>query len=365
MALIIKCKNKGCGTRLKDDSPCPKCGSEERRYIVDYWPDGRYGKRARYPLPDAIQDKEAAAEYDKQIRASIRTRPEDPQPDRGTTVSELWPDYIAWYKLHRAESTVKDIGNVFENHLKEIFGPVAVMSITSNLFSIYQQTRKLTTVSNRTINKELDYFRGFLRWCRTKKKMRLEAIECDDLPYNRPLPIVLSPDEVMRIFAATEPFWRAFFGCLYTMALRKGEAQKLTWADVDKENRQIRTRQKGGSYKILPASDWLLNCLEAIRPDPCKPGDYVFLTKSTGLPVQNARGAIDRACKKTGITKHVHPHLFRHSIAVHFMSDGINQRMIQSFLGHADAKATEFYTTVTATHLRGMSDRFKGGLSTD
>jgi integrase len=355
MALLTTCK--ACRQRLKDDLPCP-CGSTERRFIIDYWPNGRHGKRVRTPLPGSIQDVSVAAAIESDLRKAARNTEEPLANPAGVTASDLFSDYLTWYGMHRATSSRKDIESVWDNHLKPIFGEIYVLSINRNHFTAYQQARKASIVTNRTINKELDYFRGFLRWCRVEKQMPLARIEGGKLPYNRPLPIVLSPGEVLAIIEAAEPLYQALFICYYSMGLRKSEALNLRWGDIDTANKQIRVQQKGGSFKILPASDWLLESVKRITPENARAADYVFVSKWTGKPLQNLRKAIERACKKAKVTKYVHAHLFRHSIAVHFMADGVNQRMIQRFMGHGDSKSTEFYTTVSAAHLRGMADRF-------
>jgi integrase/recombinase XerC len=359
MTVIVKCAK--CRIRMPQDATsCPDCSSIVRRFIIDYWPSGRHGKRVRFRLPDSLQDVAVALSIEKSIRNAARN-PEAPQiAPAGVTVADLFDDYLSWYALHRAASSKKDMEAVWNNHLKTIFGGVPVQSINRNHFSAYQTARRATKVTNRTINKELDYFRGFLRWCRVEKQLAVARIESGKLPYNRPLPIVLSPAEVLAIIEAAEPVYRALFICLYSMGLRKSEALGLRWSDIDQANKQIRVKQKGGAFKIPPASDWLMDALKTIRPEKCKAGAYVFLSKRTDLPLQNIRRAIERACKKAKVTKYVHPHLFRHSIAVHFMQDGVNQRMIQRFMGHGDSKSTEFYTTVSAAHLRGMADRFDG-----
>ena len=52
--------------------------------------------------------------------------------------------------------------------------------------------------------------------------------------------------------------------------------------------------------------------------------------------------AVDRA----GITKRVSAHIFRHSFATHLLEDGVNIRIVQELMGHADVKTTEIYTHV-------------------
>lgn len=47
--------------------------------------------------------------------------------------------------------------------------------------------------------------------------------------------------------------------------------------------------------------------------------------------------AVDRA----GITKRVSCHTFRHSFATHLLENGVNIRVVQELMGHADVKTTE------------------------
>jgi hypothetical protein len=64
MAIIIKCKS--CKERRKKDTgPCPACGAVELIFIIDYWPDGRNGKRCQRYLDDNIQSLAVALEIDK------------------------------------------------------------------------------------------------------------------------------------------------------------------------------------------------------------------------------------------------------------------------------------------------------------
>jgi len=52
--------------------------------------------------------------------------------------------------------------------------------------------------------------------------------------------------------------------------------------------------------------------------------------------------AVDRA----GLTKRVSCHTFRHSFATHMLENGVNIRVVQELMGHADVKTTEIYTHV-------------------
>lgn len=56
--------------------------------------------------------------------------------------------------------------------------------------------------------------------------------------------------------------------------------------------------------------------------------------------------AVKTAVLQVDITKRVSCHTFRHSFATHMLEDGVNIRVVQDLMGHADVKTTEIYTHV-------------------
>lgn len=299
----------------------------------------------------------------------------------GTTVDDLAEDYLAWYKMHRAKTTHREVCYVFRGVISNILGKVRVMEFGPQHVTLFKKMRlahrvydrkedkhKMSnrTVSNRTVNLELDYFSGFLKWCRREKGLEMTPPAIDKLPYKRPIPIVLSPGEIVRILDAADPFHRAFILCLYSLGLRFSEARNMRWEDIDFENKSVRVIQKGGSYKMLPLNDWVETAILAIRPEdpedenvPVCP--WVFESRrNKGRPINNINKALALITKAAKIEKHVNPHLFRHSCATHMMGNDINLRTIQEYLGHAQVSTTEFYTHVVMGNMRkAATDTFR------
>ena len=64
--------------------------------------------------------------------------------------------------------------------------------------------------------------------------------------------------------------------------------------------------------------------------------------------------AVKRAAQQVGIDKKIGCHTFCHSFATHMLENGVNIRVLQELLGHADVKTTEIYTHVMARDIRGL-----------
>lgn len=350
MALIIHCKK--CNQRTSGAADqCPHCKGSDLRFIVAFRPNGRYGRLIRQSLPESINTAHAAQEIEGLMKRSRQEKYAPPSP-RGTTVKELFPHYLDWYELYRAKSTYTDLYAIYGAHFEPHLGAKRVDEIDGKAIQLYQKMRRAEGVTNRTINKELDYFSGFRKWCERECKIPAPTTRTQRLPHKRPLPQILGIDEVIKILDASEPFYRVYFLALFSLGLRMDEARQLRWHDIDMNNRILRVIQKGGSYKILPASDWFMGALEEIRPVGAPENQFVFLNEKTGKPVFQVRKALARACKKAGVERHVYPHLFRHSVATFLMGKNINMRVIQGYMGHSKIGTTEFYTHVAVENLR-------------
>lgn len=378
MAIIVKCLS--CRKRIPGDTPeCPFCRSTQRQLTIDYRPHGRYGKRERMPLPESMTDIKAAERLEKDLKNKAgRAEEETPAND---TVDELFKDYLAWYKKNRRPRTYEDVSLVYETHLSRILGKYRIYDLRSSHLDAYQTLRLAETlrprggrkknpdkekkrpkitkiVSNRTVNKELDYFSGFLTWCRKKKKLYLRAERIETLPYEKPIPVILSPAEIRALVEAANPFYRALILCFYALGLRFSAATHIRLNDIDWQNKALIVQQKGGGFKLLPIGATLLMAFEEIvasRPK-IKLDDYIFLSEITGRPIVQIRPALKKICEKAGIKKRVYPHLFRHSCATHLTGQRENIRIVQDYMDHKDIRTTEGYTHIAAQHLQGASD---------
>ena len=164
------------------------------------------------------------------------------------------------------------------------------------------------------------------------------------------LPVVLSKDEVRRLFEVTRNLkHRMLLMVCYSGGLRVGELVRLTPECMDTARHLIHIRGGKGKkdrYTVLSdvVADALGDYLRQFRPQY-----WLFEGERRGKPysIRSAEAVFEQAVRRAGITKEVSIHSLRHSFATHLLEIGVSLRVIQELLGHQSSKTTEIYTHVS------------------
>jgi site-specific recombinase XerD len=165
------------------------------------------------------------------------------------------------------------------------------------------------------------------------------------------LPDILSGTEVDQLLEALEStMYRAIVMTAYAVGLRISEVCRLEAGDIDPKRKVLHVRHaKGGRDRYVPLPERVLFTLreywKAVRPA----GPYLFPGQQPGTCISHAavRKNLKAAADKARITKHVTPHVMRHSFATHLLELGTDIRVIQMLLGHRSIRTTLRYTRVT------------------
>jgi len=144
---------------------------------------------------------------------------------------------------------------------------------------------------------------------------------------------------------------RLIIKLLYETGMRVGELCSLTIGDVDLESGEITIqeakRHKEGR-KVPLVNSWTKSMLRdyigtrKIRKDP------LFISNKRG---QLSRRQVERLVWNYGETIGLdkdkrHPHVLRHTHAVHALKSGIDLRTLQQNLGHSSIEVTAIYLTM-------------------
>ncbi|MBX7250021.1 MAG: site-specific tyrosine recombinase XerD [Caulobacteraceae bacterium] len=186
----------------------------------------------------------------------------------------------------------------------------------------------------------------------------------------RPLPKVLSREEVDRLIAAASARDGAQglrLGCmielLYASGMRVSELVGLKLDAVARDPAYLIVRGKGGKERLAPLNDAARTAVKAYlekaratflpRGDAANP--WLFPSSGAGGVLTRRRFGqlLDQAAVDAGIDRaRVSPHVLRHAFATHLLEGGADLRVVQTLLGHADISTTQIYTHVMGDRLR-------------
>jgi integrase/recombinase XerD len=255
---------------------------------------------------------------------------------RITTFQNVTGDHIDNYRVylkteHRTVRGTLLAGSSFSSHLQAI----------TDFFLWLEKTRQILITP---VIKPL--------WSKTPKPLKL--------------PHVLTEEEAVKIIEASPlntPYGlrdRAILEVLYSTGIRRMELINLNMEDFFLKRQELFIKQgKGKKDRLVPVGEYAVKFTEAylklVRPWLVEALDEkaLFLTMNgQRLAPQTLRVIISKAVKKSGVTKRVTPHTFRHSMATHMLRNGADIRHIQAILGHASVQSTEIYTHLTIKDLK-------------
>lgn len=148
---------------------------------------------------------------------------------------------------------------------------------------------------------------------------------------------------------------RFFLALMYDTAARNGEMLKLKLSDINMDNATIYLFGKGSKPRLVPVSKETLQMFDRYRVlfhSESKNESPLFYTRhrdeKTPMSDDNVarflKGYAAKARKQNShVPVNVHPHMFRHSRAMHLYQGGMPLAVLSEFLGHEDPETTLIY----------------------
>ena len=175
----------------------------------------------------------------------------------------------------------------------------------------------------------------------------------------RRLPAVLSREEVRSLLAQVKTSQNyAYLSTVYSCGLRLHEGLHLEVSDIDSTRMMIHVhRGKGAKDRYVPLPPSTLNLLRRYwrtHRHPC----LLFPARGRGgngakdAPLPMAKSSVQGAFRRAKIAARIHKktvsvHTLRHSYATHLLEAGVNLRVIQRYMGHAQLETTMVYLHLT------------------
>jgi len=189
----------------------------------------------------------------------------------------------------------------------------------------------------------------------------------------RPLPKVMTADDVSRLIGAAEARIERLDGkarframrlyCLleliYATGLRVSELVALRRQAIAKGPQFIVVKGKGGRERMVPVSKKAFDAVQAYLAawQGQGRGETAWLFPSHGdgghLTRQHFALELKALALEAGLSPdQISPHVLRHAFASHLLAGGADLRAVQQMLGHADISTTQIYTHVQTDRLR-------------
>lgn len=225
----------------------------------------------------------------------------------------------------------------------------------------------LNKQNKRTVARRLSSLRSFFRFAQSQQFTQFNPTEELDHPkLDRKLPVSLTYEQISHLF--DQPDISVYLGfrdrtimeLFYSSGLRVSELVALNRQDFDYANLTVKLRGKGKKERLVPitknAADWIKSYLEhperfcdsnihSAEVDP----KAIFLNKhGTRLTARSVDRKFDYYLNQSGLAGKITPHTIRHTIATHWLENGMDLKTIQVLLGHSSLSTTTIYTQVSS-----------------
>ena len=211
-------------------------------------------------------------------------------------------------------------------------------------------------LSGRSLARMLSAWRAFYRFLRERDPSMTGDPVAGIRPPKSPrrLPSALSPDEAARLVTVDDRDVlpardRALLELAYSSGLRLSELAQLDVGACDLEAGEVKVLGKGGKERIVPvgsAAQAAIRHWLGLRAGLAGPGERAMFVGRGGrrLSPRAIEQRLAQWAVRQGLSRHVHPHMLRHSFASHVLQSSGDLRAVQEMLGHASIASTQVYT---------------------
>ncbi len=244
-------------------------------------------------------------------------------------------------------------------------GEINPLDIESQKFSEYLYFIQQINYTKTTIARKIASIRAFYKFLYQEELIEYNPVDNISIPkQNKNLPEFLSEEEVENILRSinidTPSGYRnrIILELLWVSGMRISELSGLNFENLNLEQNEIRVFGNGAKERIVLIPDKTKNNIDNVfslinSNTEITPTTPLFINyNGYRLQNQSIRKALKHCLENIHFTKHVTPHVFRHSFATKLLEHGADLRIVQELLGHSSIKNTQIYTHVSIQRLK-------------
>jgi|YelNatPaOPRAMG01_1025707.scaffolds.fasta_scaffold00401_11 tyrosine recombinase XerD len=281
-------------------------------------------------------------------------------------MNEILEDFLIYIQYEKNLSV-----NTFLSYKRDLED--FLIFIDKNLQDLSKFNRKIwhdylsylyTKYNSRSIARKISAIRTFFKFLIREGYIEKNVSYFITLPrISQYLPSFLEESEVLRFLKLPDPKTplgkrnQAILETLYATGIRVSELISINIDDLDLKRSLIRCFGKGGKERIIPIGEYAKESIEKyldIRSyfKPKNNEKALFLNKKgERITRQGVWFIIKTYSKILNLPKKISPHTFRHTFATHLLERGVDIRVVQELLGHANISTTQIYTHITSNRL--------------
>lgn len=298
--------------------------------------------------------------------------------------------YYLKFVKNASEHTLRSYGNDLKALQEFLENEKIILSsleeIDKRILRSFLAHLTLKKASKRTLVRRIACLRCFFKFYRQTGWIKSNPMEEIDSPkLEKSLPKSICYEQVKLLFA--QPLLESYLGLrdrcimelLYSCGLRVSELIALDRKDYDAKNLSLRVKGKGKKQRVIPitksAAEWISSYIDHPkrfhREKTHKQEqdiEAIFLNKwGKRLTTRSLDRNFSKYLRASGLPANITPHTIRHSIATHWLENGMDLKTIQQLLGHANLATTTIYTEVSlqfkhkvydATHPMQINENF-------
>lgn len=139
----------------------------------------------------------------------------------------------------------------------------------------------------------------------------------------------------------------------FATGARVYEVSNLKIQDIDLDNGTIKLFGKGSKERYVQVgSQEVLQVMREYyklnQQEIEKCGFFFVNRQGKRFSEQSIRRMLCKYSRQAGISIHITPHMFRHSVATYLLEEGVDIMYIQKILGHSSIKTTQIYLHIAS-----------------